>query len=210
MARSNEFATGEQRASQVPSAADARSGTTDFDRSSTPDLLLDELNAKRPIVTRARVIMGVAAIVVVGALVAVFYRTPHPGNPPAVSQQPAASAPASAPATVKPVPSPQTAPPAQNRAAQPKPATPKKTSKVEESSEEAEAKPKPKEPTAEVDGFFAKDIPVLLQMAQSAVGSGKYDDAEHEYKVILLLQPGNPDAAQGLHKLDLIRKEKNR
>jgi TolA-binding protein len=47
-------------------------------------------------------------------------------------------------------------------------------------------------------------------MAQSALGSGKYDDAEREYKVILQLQPGNPDATQGLHKLSLIRNENNR
>jgi hypothetical protein len=210
IARSSELRTGDQRAMEAPSAAEVRSGTTEFAHSSTSNLLLDELNAKRPIVTRARVILSVAAIVVVGALVAVFYRAPTPGNPPAVSQQPAA--PAGSPAeTVAPA-SPsgtqapeQTPPPMQAKAP-----SPKKPPKVEKNKDDAAGKSPPKEPVVQVGDFSARDIPVLLQMAQSALGSGKYDDAEREYKVILQLQPGNPDATQGLHKLSLIRNEKGR
>jgi hypothetical protein len=210
IAHSSELAS-ESRADAVPSAASVRTGTTEFEHSTTSSLLLDELNAaKRPTVTRARVIMGVAAIVVVGALVAVFYRVPTPSNPPAVSQQPAAPAgspaetvaPASPPGTQAPE---QTPPPMQAKAP-----SPKKPPKVEKNKDDAAGKSPPKEPVTQVDGFFAKDIPVLLQMAQSALGSGKYDDAEREYKVILQLQPGNPDATQGLYKLSLIRKVSDR
>jgi len=214
IARSSEFATGEKRASEVPLSAEVRSGTTEFEHSSTSNLLLDELNAaKPPIVTRARVIMGVAAIVVVGALVAVFYRGPGSANPPAASQQPPAPAATSAVETTKPATPPGTAPPAQTPpATQAKAPSPKKPSNVEKGKNEPAVKSPPNVPAeaVQVDGFFAKDIPVLLQMAQSALGSGKYDDAEREYKVILQLQPGNPDATQGLHKLSLIRNENNR
>jgi outer membrane protein assembly factor BamD (BamD/ComL family) len=56
-----------------------------------------------------------------------------------------------------------------------------------------------------VDGFSQKDIPTLLQLAQSALGAGNYDKARREYGLVARLQPGNQDAKQGLHKLDIIQ-----
>jgi hypothetical protein len=142
----------------------------------------------------------------------VFYRAPSPGNPPpAATQQPAAPTTTSVPETVPPATPPETAPPAQTPVAKIKTPAPNNPPKVEKVGKEAEAKPQPK-PQGEtsVDGFSANDIPSLLQMAQSAYESGDSVKAEYDYKTILRLQPNNPDALQGLHKLDLSRKEKNR
>jgi Flp pilus assembly protein TadD len=52
-----------------------------------------------------------------------------------------------------------------------------------------------------------KDIPVLLRMAQQDAGAGNYAKARTEYRKILGLQPNNPDARDGLHKLDIIQKD---
>ncbi len=51
-----------------------------------------------------------------------------------------------------------------------------------------------------------KEIPTLLKMAQADAGAGDYDKARIEFRKILGLQPGNQDAKEGLHKLDLIQK----
>ena len=60
---------------------------------------------------------------------------------------------------------------------------------------------------AESGGVSLKDIPVLIKMAQQDAGAGNYDKARTEYRKVLGLQPGNPDAKEGLHKLDLIQKD---
>ena len=59
-------------------------------------------------------------------------------------------------------------------------------------------------PASEIGGFSQKDIPELLRMAQSDAGAGNYEKAKTEYKKVLLLQPGNQDAKDGMHRLDLI------
>ena len=48
-----------------------------------------------------------------------------------------------------------------------------------------------------------KDIPRLLQWARSDAGNGRYEKAGQEYRVILQLEPNNPDAREGLRKLQL-------
>jgi hypothetical protein len=53
------------------------------------------------------------------------------------------------------------------------------------------------------DGMTQKDIPRLLQWARSDAGNGNYAKAAQEYRVILQLQPNNPDAREGLRKIQV-------
>ena len=53
------------------------------------------------------------------------------------------------------------------------------------------------------DGMTQKDIPRLLQWARSDAGNGNYAKAAQEYRVILQLEPGNPDAREGLRKIQV-------
>jgi hypothetical protein len=53
------------------------------------------------------------------------------------------------------------------------------------------------------DGMTQRDIPRLLQWARSDAGNGNYAKAAQEYRVILQLQPNNPDAREGLRKIQL-------
>jgi hypothetical protein len=139
------------------------------------------------------------------ALVAVFHRAPSPANPPA-SQQPAAQGAGSGVGA-------GTQPPAQKQLPTPvesKARSDAKPPKSEKSNEDSvKSKPETRGELS-VDGFFPRDIPYLLKKASSDVGSGDYDSAEREYKLILRLQPGNSDATEGLRKLDRIRKVNNR
>jgi hypothetical protein len=200
-----------QQAGQVAATDAGRAVTTEFEDASRGNSLLEELEpAKRPIVTRTRVLLGLAAVVVVGALVAVFNRAPRATNLSAPGQAPAGQTTGSRSDVAEPVApvegtKPPQIPPVVDRKPQPVPKPPKSDGK-------GPVNPPPevqKGQNQNVDGFFAKDIPRLLQMAQSAVGSGDYANAEREYTIILRLQPGNPDATQGLHKLSLIRDENN-
>jgi hypothetical protein len=187
-----------------------RSATREFADTSSGNLLVEELEAAaRRRKVRTQVLLGVAAVVVVGALVAAFYHAPSPANPPAASQQQATQPTGNAADGVKPAePSePATLPPNPPAAdSNSQPAT--KPLKVERKTHE---KPPEKSPAqtdvTSVDNFFPKDVPMLLQMAQSAYESGDSGKAEYDYKTVLRLQPNNPDALQGLHKLDLIRNE---
>lgn len=53
------------------------------------------------------------------------------------------------------------------------------------------------------DGMTGKDIPRLLQWARSDAGNGNYAKAAQEYRVILQLEPSNPDAREGLRKIQV-------
>jgi len=72
-------------------------------------------------------------------------------------------------------------------------------------------KPKPSKIQAEkpvkagLSDFSAKDIPFLLRKAEQDAGAGSYDAARREYKIVLQLDPNNPSAKQGLHRLELSR-----
>jgi hypothetical protein len=225
---SDEAAASSGASWHTPESDDARRG----------NLLLEELNAaRRPMATRTRVIMGVAAIVLIGALVAVFYRSPGPASSSGPSAAPAAQVAGKKADAIKPPPPPErtTVPPippaivgkpqspTKSTNIQPAKIEPAKTeptriepakmepTKIEkaDAGDRTFANPKDKGETS-VDGFSAKDIPALLQMAQNDVGSGNYEKAEYKYKTVLRLQPNNPDAVQGLHKLSLISNENNR
>jgi hypothetical protein len=65
----------------------------------------------------------------------------------------------------------------------------------------------PAKGVAEVGGLTAKDIPRLIQMAETDAGAGRYEEARHEFKTVLLLDPNNAEAKLGLRKLDLSERE---
>lgn len=66
----------------------------------------------------------------------------------------------------------------------------------------------PPAPPVMVDGMTVKDIPRLLEMARSDAGSGNYDKARREYTVVVRLQPNNADAKEGLRRLDVAQSDK--
>lgn len=156
--------------------------------------------------TRIRIIFGVVAVVIVGSLTAVFYHPSRVTKPPEPTQQssPAAAAGASSGGVVvtpEPPSSPALAKPAE------KPPQTKASSNPPQEKQSKTNKEKPQEPSPSVSvgGYSPKDIPILLQLAQSASGAGDYDKARFEYGIVLKLQPGNADAKQGLHKLEIIQ-----
>jgi hypothetical protein len=65
------------------------------------------------------------------------------------------------------------------------------------------------EPEAQADsgGLSQSDVPGLLSMARKDAGDGKYEKAGREFRTILKLQPNNPDARDGLRKLNLAQKD---
>ena len=77
--------------------------------------------------------------------------------------------------------------------------------------ESPSAQPPPHPPVAkrptEIDGLTAKDIPLLLRIAQNDAGAGRYDKARSEFNIVLRLDPGNAEAKLGLRKLDLSERE---
>ncbi|MFZ0319249.1 MAG: hypothetical protein WAL56_08990 [Candidatus Sulfotelmatobacter sp.] len=58
-------------------------------------------------------------------------------------------------------------------------------------------------PVSDYDGFFAKDIPLLLKKAQSDAGAGDYENSRREYEIVLHLDPANPSARTGISRLNL-------
>lgn len=171
---------------------------------------LDE-SAQPSFFMRTRLILGAVAIVLVGALVWEFYprnasrpavhleenpsshATPQPVQPPPPG--PAISEPPAKPPVV--VNSPAPAKPPANRHVNNKPPAP------------TPAPPPTEEPPAEVvvDGMTQKDIPQLLQMAKADAGNGKYEKARREYRIVQRLQPNNPDAKDGLRRLDIAQSD---
>jgi hypothetical protein len=173
---------------------------------------------EQPVFTRTRVILGVVALVLVAALIAILFRPTQVTRRPPPPRQDQAVGPVS-PDSQPPVP-----PAAETRTSE------TKTQKSESADEKPAAKaavtvPRlqpPAKPSAgnrvknttegveepeiyhESGGFTLKDLPQLLKMAQIDAGAGNYAKAKREYQKVLSLQPNNQDAKDGLHKLDLI------
>ena len=197
-----------QATSEPFGLAEVRGSATWEPEDANPETLaIDEMQpAKRPITTRTWAIMGVVAVVLVVAFEAVFHRAPSPANPPATQQPAAQGAGSGVGAETQPPVQKQLPPPVEGKPRSDKARSDAKPPKIEKSNEDiVKSKPEPKGGLS-VDGFFPSNIPYLLKKAQSDVGSGDYDSAEREYRLILRLQPGNSDATEGLRKLDRIGK----
>jgi hypothetical protein len=191
--------------------------------------LTEELEiGERPLFTRTRVILGVVAVVLLAALIAVFFQPTRVAKPqPPQTLQTQQSTPSTAAgsgdqtAPAADVPQAQTPPP---KAEPPKAAakslamikkppldglaknkkgTPAQEIKTEDSKDTAE-------PPAVVDesgNWALSDIPRLLTMAGSDMGDGKYDKARREYRIVLRLQPKNQPALDGITKLNKIQSD---
>lgn len=161
--------------------------------------------------SRPLVMIGLAAVVVIGALVWVFYPSSASKAPPSVQEKqvggtetpksaiPDSSVPPAQPPVTEPPPKPPVVavqpttpskPPAQKRGKTP--ATPPPAAAAEE-----------QQPMQGFEGMTQKDIPYLLQMARKDAGSGNYDRAKREYRVVLQMQPNNADAKEGLRRLEI-------
>jgi len=182
---------------------------------------LDELE-QRPFLTRTRVIVGLVAVVLVGALCAVLYlptnenkvRVRAPEN-----HDTGSGTVDSKPATVHPEPvhpQPQPKPPeAQAKAPKviappPTPAKPTAETRAKNRKDnavqpQAQAPAPPPQVVEEFGGLSQNDVPTLLKLARDDAGAGRYDKARSEFKKILQLQPNNQDAKDGLRRLDLIK-----
>lgn len=174
---------------------------------------------EQPFLTRTRVILGVVAVVLVAALVWMFYPsrvtkppvvhvpenpvegnggaitpTPQPNQPPSTTVQPPTIEPAKPVVVAKPVP--PAKPPAEKHGKEKPPTAVPSTA--------------PEEPQAvqSVEGMTAKDIPNLLQMARKDAGGGNYDKARREYRIVLQLQPSNTEAREGLRRLDVAQSDR--
>lgn len=197
----------------------APAGSTN--REETFDQGLAEFEEHRSFFTRSRLIIGAVAL---GLLLVVGLVLYHPGSSSSVqpkrpayetptgerksspTEPPVSSVP-QGPAVVEPAPGshPKTQPAIAKAPVIKKP--PDKTAKDNDNKD----KEKPKkaedvpivnfEGNSTYDGMTQKDIPRLLQWARSDAGNGNYAKAAQEYRVILQLQPGNPDAKEGLRKI---------
>jgi hypothetical protein len=220
-----------------PVAKDARRGPASEEFGESPGsssaLTLEEF-VQPPFFTRTRVILGVVALVLVAALIAVFNRPVHVAKRPIPVQQDQTGA-----AEVREQEAPEKQAPSQ---IEPEASTPQPESKIAKteivkppivkatitksaSKLPLAAQPQMPDKTSidyrgkkdipetpapyndESGGVSQKDIPALLKMAQVDAGAGNYDKARTEFRKILGLQPGNPDAKEGLHKLDIIQKD---
>ncbi|MFZ0957789.1 MAG: hypothetical protein WAN60_15695 [Candidatus Sulfotelmatobacter sp.] len=212
------------------SVRDAREGPTneaaptpvsDSFQQSSGSSLTEELDESRdrPLLARTRVILGVAAVVLVVVLIFVFQRPARVSTPPLIPPQEQTGV------AENPIKQPLAPPEPEAKAAQPEPTASKPPAKVpvavahprtptkppldnraknnKENKENAEAP----ESYDDSGGVSLKDIPALLGMAQRDAGAGNYDKAKREYKKILSLQPGNQEAKDGLRRLDLIQQD---
>jgi hypothetical protein len=211
--------TASQRASQIPQITQDRAPVFEGLQDSPDTSLTEGLDefGEQPFLTRTRVILGVVALVLVGVVIAVFFRpTPvakHP-LPLQPDQTVGAENPDRQPAPV--ASEPETKKPPETEVAKPQakvpavvarpPALTKATpdSRVKNKKDNAEEPA----PVYEYGGFSQKDIPMLLQKAQSDTGKGDYVIARREYDTILQLAPNNQEARDGLKKLDMIHNER--
>ena len=184
-------------------------------------LLLQELEESRRFWTPTKAIVGVLAVTLVGALIAVLYwPVPESRHPRHVQQESVSGS--STPAPVPAVPEKQTpgnsapAPsqPVETKSIEsekkvPPPVLPKPAPQKKQVNPQVISPPKPAPvPAPNLPSAWSKsDISQLLRMAQSAAGEGRYDDARAAYRKILQLQPDNQQAKDGLHKIELIKND---
>ena len=176
---------------------------------------------EQPLLTRTRLILGVVALVLVAAVIAILFRPTQVTRRPPLSQQDQAVGPVS-PDNKQSVPAALESKASEAKTQQSNPSANKPVAK----GTTAVVKPQPpvkpaagnrvkttteipEEPeiSHESGGFTLKDVPQLLKMAQTDAGAGDYAKAKREYQKVLSLQPNNQEAKDGLHKLDLIPTE---
>jgi hypothetical protein len=175
---------------------------------------LADFEERRSFITRSRMVVAAIAVVLVVVGLVLFHpwsgsnvqpKLQPPDTPsetlPATTEPPTNSSP-QPPPVVQPVPDSQ---------AKPQPPVVKPPVKpVDKTAKDRDKTKKPEdtpivgfEGNSTYDGMTQRDISRLLQWARSDAGNGNYAKAAQEYRVILQLQPNNPDAREGLRKIQL-------
>lgn len=173
------------------------------------------IEAEQPFLTRTKVIVGLVAVALVAASVWMFYpsraakqrvRVPETEAGTAGSSNPAGP---SAPPALTAQP-PTSEPPKPVVATKPTPPAKSVEKRAKEKPPAAVSAPNAQEPQPpqSVEGMTAKDIPNLLQMARTDAGSGNYDKARREYRIVLELQPNNAEAREGLRRVDVAESDR--
>lgn len=209
--------TASRRTGQVPSTQNRAPISEDFQQRQDSSFLegLDEFG-ERPFLTRTRVILGIVALVLAAALIAVLSRPTHVSKlpiPPLQDRTGATESPDKG-MPVTPEPQAKTAQP-ESEPVKPAAKVPTVVVKPQPSAKaSADSRGKNKKDTSEEPeiiegsgGLSQNDIPGLLSMAGKDVGDGHYARARLEYRNVLKLQPGNQEAKDGLKKLDRIQSD---
>jgi len=169
---------------------------------------LAEFEERSAFITRSRMIVGAVAVVLVVVALVLFHPWSSSNVRPKLpaSETPAATATTTeTPTSNGPQPPPVTQP-VTELPVKPQPTVEKK--RGTKAKDNAAKKPEDTpivgfEGSSTYDGMTQKDIPRLLQWARSDAGNGNYAKAGQEYRVILQLQPNNPDAREGLRKIQV-------
>ena len=175
---------------------------------------LADFEERRSFITRSRVVVGAIVVVLVVAGLVLFH--PWSGSNAQPKLQPRDTPSETSPATAEPPTNniPQPPPvvqPVPDSHAKPQPPVVKPPVKpVDKTAKDKDKTKKPEdtpivgfEGNSTYNGMTQRDIPRLLQWARSDAGNGNYTKAAQEYRVILQLQPNNPDAREGLRKIQV-------
>lgn len=176
---------------------------------------LAEFGQRHSLLTPLRIAVGAAAIVIVIVGLILFHPWSGPNVRPKPQAREAAETPApmiERPASNIPQPPPLAPPVADVHPKTKPPVKPPAVTKsaVFKTAKDVDQVQKPVdtpiqgfEGNSTYDGMTQRDIPRLLQWARSDAGNGNYAKAAQEYRVILQLQPNNPDAKEGLRKIQV-------
>lgn len=179
---------------------------------------LAEFEEQHSFITKSRLVVGAILVVLVVVGLVLFHpwsnsdvRVKPKVEAPSVEAPPVAKEPAAAvpqpPLVVQPAPEahakvrPAAKPPIVNKPPVEKPVSDKQQDRIKKQEEEAPIQGF--EGISTYDGMTQKDIPRLLQWARSDAGNGNYTKAAQEYRVVLQLQPSNPDAKEGLRRIQV-------
>ena len=225
---------------QAPNTAQRRAASSGEFQERAGGSLAEGLEfEERPLFTRTRILLGVVALVLVGAVIAMLFhpttgaKRAIPIPPPAAVETTGGSGTGAevgtstgtsvGTSTGTPAGT-STGTSTETEAKKPdEPVTPpppvKKTVVVSQKTppkttaknkkDAVEAPPEVDASLSEFGGLTQKDIPRLLDNAKRDAGDGNYDKARREYQAILKLQANNPDAKEGLRKLSIIQGDKD-
>jgi hypothetical protein len=220
------------RTEAAPNTAQRRAASSgEFQQSAGGSLAEGIEFEERPLFTRTRILLGVVALVLVGAVIAMLFhpttgaKRAIPIPPPAavettggagtgaevgtsVGTSAGTSTGTPAEPETKKAEEPVTPPPPVKKTVVVSQKTPPKTT-AKNKKDAVEAPPEVDASLSEFGGLTQKDIPRLLDNAKRDAGDGNYDKARREYQAILKLQANNPDAKEGLRKLSIIQGDKD-
>jgi hypothetical protein len=224
------------RTEQAPNTAQRRAASSGEFQERAGSSLAEGLEfEERPLFTRTRILLGVVALVLVGAVIAVLFhpttvaKRAIPIPPPAavettggagtgsevgtsagtsVGTPTGTSTGAPAEPETKKAEEPVTPPPPVKKTVVVSQKTPPKTT-AKNKKDAVEAQAEVDASLSEFGGLTQKDIPRLLDNAKRDAGDGNYEKARREYQAILKLQANNPDAKEGLRKLSIIQGDKD-